>query len=44
MERVYSSAELMAAFCPSLELAVKHAIHEQISAYRGATDLLRRLR
>ncbi len=38
MDRVYRSAERFTAHC-SLEMAVKHAIHGQLSAYRGAASL-----
>jgi len=36
LPRVYRSAERFLPFCKgNLEMAVKHAIHEQLSAYRG---------
>lgn len=38
--RMYRSAERFGRFCPSAEMAVKHAIHEQISAYSGIRALL----
>jgi hypothetical protein len=38
MERVYRSAERFVAHC-SMEMAIKHAIHEQLSAYRGMASL-----
>ena len=37
--RMYRSAERFAPHCPSVEMAIKHAIHEQISAHRGARSL-----
>jgi hypothetical protein len=39
MERVYRTAKLFAAHCPTPEMAVKHAIHEQLSAHYGAMTL-----
>lgn len=40
IERVYRSAERFLPFCSgSLEMAVKHAIHEQLSAHRGLRSL-----
>jgi hypothetical protein len=40
MERVYRSAERFLPFCGgSLEMAVRHAIHEQLSAHKGAMSL-----
>jgi len=40
-ERVYRSAERFLPHCNgSLEMAVKHAIHEQISAYKGLRSTL----
>jgi hypothetical protein len=44
MERVYRSAERFSVYCPNMEMAIRHAIHEQLSAYRGAQDLTRRAR
>lgn len=41
MEAVYRTARIHAAFC-SMEMAVRHAIHGQIEAFRGAQSLLRR--
>ena len=41
MDAVYRSARLFAPFAPSAEAAVKHAIHEQLSAYRGLRSLVR---
>jgi len=38
MDRVYRSAERFAAHC-STEMAVRHAIHEQLSAFRGTAGL-----
>jgi hypothetical protein len=37
-ERVCSSARRFSAYC-SLETAVRHAIHEQIGAYRGLIEM-----
>lgn len=42
VERVYRSAARFAAHCTTTELAVRHAIHEQLSAYIGTQSLLRR--
>lgn len=39
MEKVYSSAAIMAPYCQTVEQAIKHAIHEQISAYKGMCGL-----
>jgi len=41
MERMYRSAARFAPHCPSVEMAVKHAIHEQLSAFRGLQSLPR---
>jgi hypothetical protein len=43
MERVYRSAARFAQFCPSTEMAVRHAVHEQLSAHYGAMTLTRTL-
>ena len=43
MERVYRSAARFAQFCPSDEMAVRHAIHEQLSAHYGAMTLTSKL-
>ena len=43
MERVYRSAARFAQFCPSDEMAVRHAIHEQLSAHYGAMTLATKL-
>lgn len=40
MERVVSAVKIHAQFAPTMELAVKHAIHGQISAHLGMMDLL----
>ena len=40
MERVYSTAKLHLPFCHgSLEMAVKHAIHGQLTAHQGMMTL-----
>ena len=40
MERVYRSAARFAPFCQgNMEMAVKHASHEQLSAHRGQLSL-----
>jgi hypothetical protein len=45
MERVYSSAERFLPHCGgSLELAVRHAIHQQLAAHQGARQLFAGLR
>ncbi len=42
IERVYRTAERFLPHCGgSLEMAVKHAIHEQLSAARGMASLRR---
>ena len=42
MERVYRSAARFAGFCGGdMTMAVKHAIHEQLSAHRGLASLRR---
>jgi len=42
MERVYRSIERFLPFCSgSLEMAAKHAIHEQLSAHRGMQSVRR---
>jgi hypothetical protein len=41
-ERMYSTARLFATHCPTVEQAVRLAIHQQISAYNGAQTLMRR--
>jgi hypothetical protein len=43
MERVYRSAARFGQFCASTEMAVRHAIHEQVSAHYGALTLTRAL-
>ena len=43
MERVYRSAARFAQFCSSDEMAVRHAIHEQLSAHYGAMTLTSKL-
>lgn len=40
VERVYSSAERFLPHCGgSLEMAVRHAIHQQLAAHQGAMQL-----
>lgn len=39
VERVYRSAERFASHCPSVEMAIRHAIYEQLSAHRGQMSL-----
>lgn len=39
MEHVYRSAARFAAHCPTTELAVRHAVHEQLSAHHGMMSL-----
>ncbi len=41
MKRVYRSAARFAPFCATMEMAVKQAVHEQLSAHRGMMSLLR---
>lgn len=44
LEQVYSSAERMLPHCQgNLELAVRHAIHQQIIAFEGAAPIRRAL-
>jgi hypothetical protein len=43
MDKVYSTAKMFVAHC-SPEMAIKHAIHGQISAHRGMMDLKARAR
>lgn len=39
-EKLYRSAARFASFCQgNMEMAVKHAIHEQLSAHRGMMGL-----
>lgn len=42
-EKVYSTARLFAAHCTP-EMAVRHAIHGQLTAYQGACQLFGRAR
>ena len=42
-EAVYRAAALFAPYC-SPEMAVRHAIHQQLAAYQGAMSLQRRSR
>jgi hypothetical protein len=42
MERLYSTAQLHLPFCNgSIEMAVRHAIHGQLTAHQGLAQLLR---
>jgi hypothetical protein len=42
VERLYSTAQLHLPFCSgSLEMAVRHAIHGQLTAHQGLSQLLR---
>lgn len=42
VERLYSSAQTHLPFCNgSLEMAVRHAIHGQLTAHQGLSQLLR---
>jgi hypothetical protein len=41
IERLYSTAQLHLPFCNgSLEMAVRHAIHGQLTAHQGLSQLL----
>ena len=42
VERVYSTAALFAPHCASVEMAIRQAIHGQISAHIGASQLFAR--